>query len=74
MGELMTKYTITTTDLTEAKRALAAADLCSVLWDLREELRRDWKYHENNQHGSEWWDVLQGLMDQHGIDLEGLWQ
>lgn len=70
----MTKYTFTTTDLTVAKRALAAADLCAVLWDLREELRKDWKWHENKQHGSEWQDVLTGLLEQHSVDLEALWQ
>lgn len=71
----MTKtYTITTDDETVARRAMAAPDLCAVLWELKEEIRRDWKYHDNVHRGNHWQIMLSELLEQHGVDLERLWQ
>jgi uncharacterized NAD(P)/FAD-binding protein YdhS len=64
-------------DLPEDKeahlRATKATDAYLVIWDMFQELRKDWKYSQDPEvvrHAERYRDLLRRLTEDHGIDLD----
>jgi len=66
-------FTFTTTDPQQAERWLKAEAMCSVLLQLENDMREDEKYHDGACRGDWWRDHLRELMDDKGVNLEGIW-
>jgi len=54
-------------------RATKATDAYLVIWDMFQELRKDWKYSQDPEvvkHAERYRDLLRRLTEDHGIDLD----
>lgn len=54
-------------------RATKATDAYLVIWEMFQELRKDWKYSQDPEvikHAERYRDVLNMLVQGHGIDLD----
>jgi len=54
-------------------RATKATDAYLVIWEMFQELRKDWKYSQDPEvvkHATNYSDLLRRLTEDHGIDLD----
>jgi len=54
-------------------RAIKATDAYLVIWEMFQELRKDWKYSQDPEvvkHAEKYRDLLNSLVHGHGIDLD----
>jgi len=72
----MAKFVIEFNDIEDtpeaAVRALKATDAYIVIWDMFQELRKVWKYSEDNtaiEYADHWDQKLRELCDANGIDV-----
>ena len=67
------RYTLSTTDRTEAMRAMKSLDMALVLFELLGQLRSEYKYSANKtraEYASELRDFLVEAMTDRGVDLD----
>ena len=69
----MYKLTIEAEEPSKIQRVLAADELCGVIESMFEELRKVWKYSDNDvavEHADFWRDKLNDILNYKGIDFQ----
>ena len=60
-------------DSTEHLRCVMATDAYSALWDIQQEIRKKWKYNEDEKEADYFYKFatdFSDILSNHGIDLD----